>query len=62
MLAGIEAAIKMGNVDAEVVALEARRHHDAGASAALIVPIGARLSHRPPPRLEHYDELLGVAR
>jgi len=42
--------------------VEARRHRDGGAAAALVVPIGARLAHRPPPGLDGYDELLGVAR
>ena len=62
LLAGMAGALKMGSVDAEVVALEARRHRDAGAPFALVVPIGARLGHRPPPVLDGYDELLDVAR
>ena len=62
VVAGMYAAITMGNVDPEVVAVEARRHRDIGSPVALVVPIGARLAHRSPPRLDSYDELLGVAR
>jgi transposase len=62
VLAGVHAAVTIGNVDPEVVAVEARRHRDRGSPVALVVPIGARVAHRPPPRLDGYDELLGVAR
>jgi hypothetical protein len=59
--AGMHAAVTVDSVDPEVVAVEARRHRDLGPPVALVVPIGARLAHRPPPRLDSYDELLGVA-
>jgi transposase len=64
VLAGMAAALAVGSVDAEVVAVEARRHHDTARSApAVVTPIGARLAHRPAPSLAGYDTLLsGVAR
>jgi hypothetical protein len=62
VLAGLGAATAVGSVDPEVVAVEARRHRDNGPPLALVVPIGARLAHRPPPRLDGYDQLLGAAR
>jgi hypothetical protein len=62
VLAALDAAVKMGNADPEVVAVEARRHRDSAAALPLVVPIGAALSQRPPPRLDGYDELLELAR
>jgi transposase len=61
--AGMTAAMVVGSVDPEVVAVEARRSLEHVAAPEIIVPIGARLAHRPPPTLDPYDELLaGVAR
>lgn len=63
VIAGLAAAVGIGVADPEVVAVEARRHRDQGPSEMpVVVPIGARLAHRPPPPLGRYDELLGVAR
>lgn len=62
VIAAIEAAVAIGVADPEVVAVEARRHRDRAPHVAMVVPIGACLDHRPPPVLDGYDELLGVAR
>lgn len=62
VIAAIEATVAVGCADAEVVAVEARRHRDQAPKVALVVPIGARLAQRPAPILDGYDELLGVAR
>ena len=63
VLAGMAAALRMGSVDPEVVALEARRHRDAGAAPARSwCPSGHGSATRPPPGLDGYDELLEVAR
>jgi Mu transposase, C-terminal domain len=62
VIAGLAAAVAIGVADPEVVAVEARRHRDRSSAVAVVVPIGARLAHRPPPPLGGYDELLGVAR
>jgi transposase len=62
VIAGLAAAAAMGVADAEVVAVEARRHRDRSPAVAVVVPIGARLGDRPPPPLVGYDELLVVAR
>jgi hypothetical protein len=65
VIAGINAALAVGSVDAEVVAVEARRHLDAArpATGGVVVPIGARLAVRPAPALGAYDSLLaGVGR
>ena len=60
--AGMTAALKVGWVDPEVVAVEARRSLEPpGPAPAVIVPIGARMAHRPPPSLAGYDELLSGA-
>jgi len=60
--AGIAAALKVGSVDPDVVAVEARRSLEpAGPAPAVVVPIGARLAHRPPPSLAGYDQLLSGA-
>ncbi|MDQ4072343.1 MAG: IS21 family transposase [Actinomycetota bacterium] len=55
--AALDAALAVGSVDAEVVAIEARRLADARARAA-VVPIGARCAARSAPRLDGYDHLL----
>jgi transposase len=62
VIAGLAAAVAIGVADAEVVAVEARRHRDQAPAVSVVVPIGARLGHRPPPCLVGYDQLLGVAR
>jgi transposase len=64
VVAGMAAALSAGSVDPEVVAVEARRHHDATRRApapADVVPIGARLAMRPAPSLGPYDSLLSGA-
>jgi transposase len=60
VVAAMEAALVIGSVDPEVVAIEARRL-GVRRPPAPVVPIGTG-SHdnRPVPRLEHYDELLAA--
>jgi len=55
------AALRVGSVDPEVVAVEARRSLEPASPAAVVVPIGARLPHRPIPSLVGYDELMSGA-
>ena len=62
VVAGMQAAIGLDNADPELVALEARRHHDASSPSASIVAIGAPFAERALPSLVGYDELLEVAR
>ena len=59
--AGMCAAMTIGSVDPDVVAVEARRSLEPAAPAAVVVPIGARLAHRPAPTLAGYDQLLAGA-
>lgn len=56
--AGMQRAMAAGSVDAEVVAIEARRQRESDVAA--VVPMGAGLSRfdRPVPTISHYDELL----
>lgn len=56
---GMTAALELGSLDPAVVILEARKLASASEQAP-IVPMGAALSHfdRPPPSIDHYDELL----
>lgn len=59
--AGIDAALKVGSLDAAVIAVEARRATETGTgSAAVVIPIGEGLHRfdRPKPSLTHYDQLL----
>ena len=57
LLAGIQAALAVGSVDAEVVAIEARKV--AERSVAAVVPIGSLSRYdRPMPSLNGYDTLL----
>ena len=57
LLAGIRAALGVGSVDAEVVAIEARKV--AQRAVAPVVPIGALSRYdRPKPTLTGYDTLL----
>jgi transposase len=58
VIAGMKAAMTIGSVDPDVVAVEARRSLEPASAAALVVPIGARLAPRPAPTLRCYDELL----
>ena len=58
VLAGMTAAMAMGSVDPDVVAVEARRHLEGDRPPAPVVPIGARLAVRPTPGLARYDTLL----
>jgi len=55
--AGMAAALAVGSVDPEVVAVETRRSVT-GPAPMIVVPIGARLGHRGAPSLAPYDELL----
>lgn len=58
--AGIDAALAVGSVDPDVVAIECRRVRDA-ADVAPVVPISsARCEQRPPPSLDGYDGLLAA--
>lgn len=60
VVAAMEAALSIGSVDPEVVAIEARRLCDRRPPAP-VVPIGTgSRDTRPPPRLDHYDELLAA--
>jgi len=60
VVAAMEAALGIGSVDPEVVAIEARRL-DQVRPPAPVVPIGTgSRDTRPPPRLDHYDELLAA--
>jgi hypothetical protein len=61
VVAGMAAALRLASVDPEVVAVEARRSLVSSAST-VVVPIGARLAHRPAPTLAGYDELLEAGR
>ncbi len=58
VIAGMRRALAVGSVDAEVVAIEARRHNERAVAA--VSPIGAGLSRfdRPAPSIAHYDALL----
>ena len=63
VMAGMRAALTIGSVEPDVVAVEARRSLEPDRPPALVVPIGARLAQRPAPTLGRYDELLaGVGR
>jgi hypothetical protein len=56
-VAGINAALAVGVIDASVVGIESRRA--AKASGAVVVPIGELGRYdRPAPALAGYDELL----
>lgn len=62
VVAGMTAALRIDSVDPDVVAVEARRSLEPTTVPAVVVPIGARLAHRPAPTLSSYDELLEVGR
>ena len=60
VVAAMEAALGIASVDPEVVAIEARRLGQQRPPAP-VVPIGTgSRDTRPPPRLDHYDELLAA--
>ena len=60
VVAAMEATLGIGSVDPEVVAIEARRLALVRPPAP-VVPIGTgSRDTRPPPRLDHYDELLAA--
>jgi hypothetical protein len=54
--------MRIASVDPEVVAVEARRSLVPSSPTAVVVPIGARLAHRPVPTLAGYEELLEAGR
>ncbi len=57
IVAGLQATLAAGVVDAEVVLIEARR--SAESSVAAVIPIGTHRSFdRPEPTIAHYDDLL----
>lgn len=58
VIAGVERALAAGSVDAEVVAIQARRHNER--AVAPVIPIGVGLSRfdRPTPSIARYDTLL----
>lgn len=60
VMAGMQGALRIGVLSAEVVAVEARRHDEVPSS--MVVDIGRPLpaDRRPVPSLTSYDELLGV--
>jgi transposase len=62
VVAGMAAARRIASVDPEVVAVEARRSLVPSSPTAVVVPIGARLAHRPVPTLAGYEELLEAGR
>lgn len=56
--AGIEAALRVGSVDAAVVAVEARRHLGEAADPVVAIEGTLRRYDRPTPSLRGYDQLL----
>ena len=65
VLAGIDAALSAGQCEPDLVAVEARRHHDTTRSApaadsAPEIPASVGGDLRPAPTLHQYDELLGT--
>ena len=57
IVAGMDAALAAGVVDAEVVLIEARR--SAENTDAQVIPIGTHTRFdRPEPTIDHYDDLL----
>ncbi len=55
----MDAALAIGSVDADVVAIEARRISERR-PAAPVVPVGVAAGTRPTPRLDCYDSLLSA--
>jgi len=61
VIAAMDAALQIGSVDVEVVAIEARRVAQRRPPAAPVVPIGTGARDtRPVPGLDGYDELLAA--
>ncbi|HUG86033.1 MAG TPA: IS21 family transposase [Euzebya sp.] len=60
VIAGIDAALAAGSADVNLVALETRRHADAGARLATVIRLPDRVptDDRPAPTLFDYDTLL----
>jgi transposase len=58
VIAGMNAALKVGSIDASVVAIEARR--SAEKASPVVIPTGEGFSRfdRPPPTITAYDQLL----
>ena len=56
VLSGIDAALRLGSTSPDVVAVEARRQHDADAAPRTVEPVAGE---RPAPSLAGYDALLG---
>jgi hypothetical protein len=58
--AGMSAALGMGRLDADLVAVEARRHSDTARPAAAVPTptTAAATAPRPMPTLRDYDELI----
>lgn len=56
--AGIEAALRVGLVDAAVVAVEARRHLGEATDPVVAIEGALRRYDRPAPSLRGYDQLL----
>jgi len=55
------AGLTLGRLEADLVAVEARRHLETGPMprvAAVPLPAAARLAERPAPTLTGYDDLL----
>lgn len=55
----MDAALAIGSVDPDVVAIEARRIAERRPATA-VIPIGVAADPRPTPRLDHYDSLLSI--
>jgi hypothetical protein len=65
VLAGIDAALSVGQCEPDLVAVEARRHHDTtrsapAAASAPEIPASVGGDPRPAPTLHQYDQLLGT--
>jgi transposase len=56
--AGIDAALRVGSIDAAVVAIEARRHLAKAANPVVAIEGAMRRYDRPAPSLDGYDQLL----
>jgi transposase len=58
VLAGIDAALRAGSCDPQIVAIEGRRAGEGGASPVVVIGEGLSRFDRPPPTVTHYDQLL----
>lgn len=59
--AGIDAALKIGSISPELVAIEARRVRDASVAPVIAITDGLGRYDRPAPALAGYDRLLATA-